>query len=128
MVKDEVAEMKEKAKKAYFDAEQKEIKSLKEIFDRTTQTEKHWIEELGCYVVFGHLSMGDLAELMQIEDKNKMGLEMLYRILKSADKTLKKEWVFGLPIDVATALINKLMTEGLGFQKDMTSPKVQSDT
>jgi len=121
-------EIKAKAKAVYFDVEKKELKSLKEIFDRTTQVNEVWVESLGCYVKVGHLSMHDLSEIMLIEDKNIMGLEMLYRILKSADKTVKQEWVYDLPIDVTQAMIETLMAEGLGFLKGSQLPKPKQDT
>lgn len=121
-------EIKAKAKAVYFDAEKKELKSLKEIFDRTTQVNEIWVDSLGCSVKVGHLSMHDLSEIMKIEDKNIMGLQMLYRILKSADKTVKQEWVYDLPIDVTQAMIETLMEEGLGFLKGSQLPKPKQDT
>lgn len=126
--KKSLKEIKAKHKEYYFDAEKKELKSLKQIFDRTTRVQEFFIEELGCVVKFGHISMADLADILKIEDNNKKGIEMLYRILRSADKTVKQEWVYGLPIDVATAMINKMTKEGLGFQKDTQLPKNKQAT
>lgn len=121
-------DIKAKAKAYYFDAEKEELKSLKQIFDRTTQVKEIFVEHLGCKVKFGHISMADMADLMKIEDKNIMGLEMLFRIMRNADPDVKKEWVYGLPIDVATAMIIKIQAEGLGFLKDTQPPKTKRDT
>lgn len=121
-------DIKAKAKEYYFDAEKKELKSLKDIFDRTTQVQEIYVEALGCKVKVGHLSMLDLSEILKIEDNNLKGLEMLYRILKSADKTVKQEWVYGLPIDVTQSMIETMMKEGLGFLRDTQLPKVKQAT
>lgn len=110
-------EIKETAKKYYFDADKKELHTVKEIFEVTTKIEKIWVgEPLGCEILIGHISMKDMADLMAIEDVNLKGLEMLYRILKSADPKTKKEHVYDLPMNVTAAMITAITKAGLGFQ------------
>ena len=127
--KERETEIKEKAKRYFFDETKKETKTISEIFKASTEKQKVWVDEpLGCFVEIGHISMLDMTELMQIEDKNLQGLEMLYRLLLSANPKTTKDEVFGLPTDVATVMINAILKEGMGFRKAMNSPKVQQDS
>lgn len=122
-------EIKEKADKYYFDADKKESKTIHEIFMATTKIQEIWVDEpLGCEIKIGHISMNDTAELMAMENKNLMGLEMLYRLLLSAEPKTKKAEVYGLPVEVATAMINAIMKAGLGFQQVMKPPSPKQAT
>ena len=127
--------LKEKTRLTYFDADKKEVKSLQEIFDETTKVQEVWIERLGCFVKVGHIAMKDFTKLTEKLDPNNpkdqvpMALEMVYHLMKSADKTVTREIVFGMPYHIATEII-KATTGGdkTGFQGEPTLPTVKQDT
>jgi len=123
-----IEDMKQKHGLIYFDTDKQEVKSLKEILDKTTKVQEIFVPLLGCKLKLGHISMKDYADIMDIKDQQEMALEIVFQLLHSADPDAKKEWVEALPFHVATAIIENVMSEGLGFLKDMTSPKKTAGT
>ena len=127
--------IKEKAQLVYFDADKREVKTLKEIFDKTTEVQEIWIKILGCFVKVGHISMKDFTKLTdKFDPKNEkdqlaLALEMVYYLMKSADDTVTRAIVEGMPYNVATEII-KAVTGGdqSGFQEAKDSPTVTQDT
>ena len=120
--------VKEKARLSYFDAEKQEVKSLKEILDVTTKIQEIFIPILGCKVKIGYISMKNFAVVMAIKDEQEMAMEILFQLFNSADSNVTKKDVEKIPFHISTALIDKVVGEGLGFPKGTTSPKDQQDT
>lgn len=127
--------IKEKSQLTYFDADKKEVKSLQQIFTKTTEVQEIWMERLGCFVKVGHISMKEFLKLQEKLDPNNpkdqvpLALEMVYLLLKSADKTVTKPMIDDLPYHIATDII-KATTGGdkTGFQGEPILPIVPQDT
>lgn len=111
--------IKEKAMLTYFDADKREVKSLKEILAKTVLVQEVFIPKLGCKVKIGHINMLDFTEIIDVggEDKNKLAIEMLYRLLHSGDEGVTREDVEKLPFQITTAIIEQVMGSGMGFPK-----------
>jgi len=112
--------IKEKAQLTYFDADKKEVKSLKEILEKTKQIQEVYIPILGCKLKIGHINMLEFSEIVAIDDKNEMAIEMLFRLLHSGDPTVILEDIQQLPFQITTAIIEQVMGGGLGFPTDTT--------
>lgn len=123
-----IEDMKQKAGLTYFDADKQEVKSLKDILDKTTKVQEIFIPLLGCKIKIGHINMIDYASIMKIKDQQEMAVETIFQLMHSADPTAKKEWAEQLPFHIATAIIEHVMSDGLGFPKDSPSPKKIADT
>ena len=123
--------LKEKSRLTYFDADKREVKTLKEIFDKTTEVQEVFIPKLGCLVKVGHISMKDFTKLSEkFDPKNEkdqvsLALEMVYYLLNSADDTVTRDMVYGMPYNIATKII-EAVTGGdqSGFQEAKASPTV----
>ena len=112
--------IKERAQLTYFDADKKEVKSLKEILAKTKEIQEVYIPILGCKLKIGHINMLEFSEIVTIDDKNKMAIEMLFRLLHSADPAVALEDIQQLPFQITTAIIEQVMGGGLGFPTDTT--------
>ncbi len=112
--------VKERARLTYFDADKKEVKSLKEILEKTKQIQEIYIPILGCKLKIGHINMLEFSEMVTIEDKNEMAIEMLFRLLHSADPAIIIEDIQQLPFQIITAIIEQVMGGGLGFPTGTT--------
>lgn len=111
--------MKEKARLTYFDADKKEVKSLKEILAKTKEIQEIYIPVLGCKVKIGHINMLEFSEMVIIEDMNEKAIEMLYRLMHSGDPAVTLEDVQQLPFQILTAIIEQV-SGGLGFPTGTT--------
>ena len=111
--------VKERAQLTYFDTDKKEVKSLKEILEKTKKIQEIYIPALGCKVKIGHISMSEFSEMVAIEDKNKMAIEMLFRLLHSGDPAVTIEDIQQLPFQILTAIIEQV-GGGLGFPMGTT--------
>jgi len=119
---DHLKSVKDKAMLTYFDAEKQEVKSLKEILEKTKQVQEVFIPILGCKLKIGHINMLEFSEIMDVgaDDKNKMAIDMLFRLLHSADPSVVLEDIQQLPFQVTTAIIEQVMGSGMGFPKVST--------
>ena len=119
---DHLKAVKDKAILTYFDAEKQEVKSLKEILEKTIQVRDVFVPVLGCKVKIGHINMLEFSEIMEVgvDDKNKMALEMLFRLMHSGDPAVTKEDIQALPFQITTAIINEVMGGGMGFPEEPT--------
>lgn len=111
--------VKERARLTYFDVDKKEVKSLKEILEKTKQIQEVYIPALGCKVKIGHISMSEFSEMVAIEDMNKKAIEMLYQLMHSGDPAVTLEDIQQLPFQILTAIIEQV-SGGLGFPTDTT--------
>lgn len=111
--------VKERARLIYFDADKKEVKSLKEILEKTKQIQEIYIPALGCKIKIGHINMLEFSEMVTIEDANKKAIAMVYRLMHSADPAVTIEGIQQLPFQILTAIIEQV-SGGLGFPTGTT--------
>lgn len=107
--------VKDKAMLTYFDAEKQEVKSLKEILEKTVQIRDVFVPVLGCKVKIGHINMLEFSGMIDIKDKNEMAMEMLFRLMHSGDPAVTIEDIKALPFQITTAIIKEVMGGGMGF-------------
>ncbi len=110
-----IEEMKEKTRLTYFDADKREVKSLKEILAKTTVKQEIYIPQLGCKVKIGHVTMTQFAKMDQLKDKNEMAMEMLFQLMHSGDPEVTKKEVEKLPFQITTAIITQILGGEMGF-------------
>ena len=112
---DHLKAVKDKAMSIYFDAEKQEVKSLKEILEKTIQVRDVFVPVLGCKVKIGHINMLEFSEIMGIDDENKRAMDMLFRLMHSGDPAVTKKDIQALPFQITTAIIKEVMGGGMGF-------------
>ena len=77
-----------------------------------------YVPELNCIVRYKPLTIEDLPEIMKAKDDQERAAIMLYKLLSKADENVTLEKVKRLPVDVATAILSRIVpqTRPLGLK------------
>lgn len=75
-----------------------------------------YIPELGGYIRYGPLTIGDLEDLGKAKSDDERATLILYKMLRKADDSITLEKVKQLPVNIATRILNEIS----GFLQSQT--------
>ena len=115
--------LKEKAERAFREGEERRREAAKafdidEVLRSADEIREVYVPELRCVVRYKPLTIEDLPDLMKAKDDQERAAIMLYKLLSKADEKVTLEKVKKLPVEVATAILAKIVpqTRPLGLQ------------
>lgn len=80
-------------------------KAFADLFEEATKPIIVYVPELGCNVQYGQLTVQDLMEIDQIENKVQAGQEILFRMWQRGDETVTKDKFNKMPSDIKNAVM-----------------------
>ena len=100
--------------------EQAKIFKIDEVLASSNKTYEVYVPEINAVVKYKKLTIGDLADIKGETDEE-VAIRLLWKMLNKADPEITLEKVKQLPIEVATAILQKISAPLFSFENKKTT-------